>query len=73
SGQGIGLDAFEKLIEVRTLSHGFGQMIQMTSMIFGGVFDRFPRLKFIAREDLRAETKNKILKETPRRMYGVMN
>jgi hypothetical protein len=161
SGQGIGLDAFEKLIEVRTLSHGFGQMIQMTSMVFGGVFDRFPRLKvayaeagcgwvpylmermdleyehrhtqvpdvkvppsehlrsgrifihceleeaavpmvaervrddilfcasdfpheprsecrdnfkkFIAREDVREETKRKILKETPRRMYGVMN
>jgi predicted TIM-barrel fold metal-dependent hydrolase len=161
SGQGIGLDAFEKLIEVRTLSHGFGQMIQMTSMMFGGVFDRFPRLKvayaeagcgwvpylmermdleyehrhtqvpdvkvppsehlrsgrifihceleeaavpmvaervrddilfcasdfpheprsecrdnfkkFIAREDVREETKRKILTETPRRMYGVMH
>jgi predicted TIM-barrel fold metal-dependent hydrolase len=42
--QGIGVDGFDRLIEVRTLSHGFGQMIQMTSMIFGGVFDRFPRL-----------------------------
>jgi predicted TIM-barrel fold metal-dependent hydrolase len=29
--------------------------------------------KFIAREDVREETKRKILKETPRRMYGVMN
>lgn len=43
--QGIGVDGFDKLIEVRTLSHGFGQMIQMTSMIYGGVFDRFPKLK----------------------------
>jgi predicted TIM-barrel fold metal-dependent hydrolase len=43
--QGIGLDAFEKLIEVRTLSHGFAQMIQMTSMIYSGVFDRFPSLR----------------------------
>jgi len=43
--QGIGLDAFDKLIEVRTLSHGFGQMIQMTSMIYSGVFDRFPSLR----------------------------
>ncbi|HEX2226931.1 MAG TPA: amidohydrolase family protein [Candidatus Binatia bacterium] len=43
--EGIGLDAFEKLIEVRTLSHGFGQMIQMTSMIFSGVFDHFPELR----------------------------
>jgi predicted TIM-barrel fold metal-dependent hydrolase len=43
--QGIGVDAFDRLIEVRTLSHGFGQMIQMTSMIYGGVFDKFPKLK----------------------------
>jgi predicted TIM-barrel fold metal-dependent hydrolase len=43
--EGIGLDAFEKLIEVRTLSHGFGQMIQMTSMIFNGVYDHFPQLR----------------------------
>jgi predicted TIM-barrel fold metal-dependent hydrolase len=42
---GLGLDGFEKLIEVRTLSHGFGQMIQMTSMIYNGVFDRFPTLR----------------------------
>jgi predicted TIM-barrel fold metal-dependent hydrolase len=43
--QGIGVDCFDRLIEVRTLSHGFGQMIQMTSMIYGGVFDKFPSLK----------------------------
>lgn len=43
--QGIGVDCFDRLIEVRTLSHGFGQMIQMTSMIFNGVYDRFPALK----------------------------
>lgn len=43
--QGIGVDGFDRLIEVRTLSHGFGQMIQMTSMIYSGVFDRFPKLK----------------------------
>lgn len=43
--QGIGVDGFDRLIEVRTLSHGFGQMIQMTSMIYSGVYDRFPRLK----------------------------
>ena len=42
--QGIGLDMFDTLIEVRTLSHGFAQMIQMTSMIYNGVFDRFPKL-----------------------------
>jgi predicted TIM-barrel fold metal-dependent hydrolase len=43
--QGIGLDSFDKLIEVRALSHGFGQMIQMTSMIYNGVFDRYPDLR----------------------------
>ena len=43
--QGIGIDNFDRLIEVRTLSHGFGQMIQMTSMIYNGVFDKFPQLK----------------------------
>lgn len=43
--QGIGVDSFDRLIEVRALSHGFGQMIQMTSMVYNGVFDRFPRLK----------------------------
>jgi uncharacterized protein len=43
--QGIGVDAFDRLIEVRTLSHGFGQMIQMTGMIYGGIFDKFPKLK----------------------------
>ena len=43
--QGIGVDAFDRLIEVRALSHGFGQMIQMTSMIYNGVYDQFPKLK----------------------------
>ena len=43
--QGIGLDRFDRLIEVRALSHGFAQMIQMTSMIYSGVFDRFPSLR----------------------------
>lgn len=41
----LGLDRFEKLIEVRTLTHPFSQMIQLTSMMFEGVFDHFPRLK----------------------------
>ncbi len=43
--QGIGVDTFDTLIEVRTLSHGFAQMIQMNSMIYNGVFDSFPSLK----------------------------
>ena len=43
--QGLGLDDFDRLIEVRTLSHGFGQMRQMVHMLYGGVFDAFPRLR----------------------------
>ena len=43
---GLGLDKLHKLIEVRTLTHGFSQMTQMTNMMFEGVFDAFPRLRF---------------------------
>lgn len=43
--QGLGLERLHRLIEVRTLTHGFSQMVQMTSMVFGGVFDAFPRLR----------------------------
>jgi predicted TIM-barrel fold metal-dependent hydrolase len=43
--QGLGLAHLRRFIEVRTLSHGVGQMVQMTSMMFGGVFDAFPRLR----------------------------
>jgi predicted TIM-barrel fold metal-dependent hydrolase len=41
----LGLERFQRLIEVRTLTHPLSQMIQLTSMMFGGVFDRFPRLR----------------------------
>jgi predicted TIM-barrel fold metal-dependent hydrolase len=40
-----GADLFDRLIEVHTLSHPFGQMIQMTSLVLQGVFDAFPRLR----------------------------
>jgi predicted TIM-barrel fold metal-dependent hydrolase len=43
---GLGLDRLHKLIEVRTLTHGFSQMTQMTSLMFEGVFDAFPQLRF---------------------------
>jgi predicted TIM-barrel fold metal-dependent hydrolase len=43
--EGLGLDRLRKLIEVRTLTHPFSQFVQITSMMFGGVFDAFPRLK----------------------------
>ncbi len=45
AAQGLGLERLHRLIEARTLTHGFSQMLQMTSMIFGGVFDAFPRLR----------------------------
>jgi uncharacterized protein len=45
-GQGLGLERLHRLIEVRTLTHPFSQMVQMTSMMFEGVFDAFPDLRF---------------------------
>jgi len=39
------LEMLERLIEVRTLSHSMGQSVQLTSMMFSGVFDAFPRLR----------------------------
>ncbi len=41
----LGLERLQKLIEVRTLTHPFSQLIQLTSMMFEGVFDLFPRLR----------------------------
>jgi hypothetical protein len=38
-------DMFDQFIEVHTLSHAFAQMLQCTSMMFRGVFDRFPKLR----------------------------
>jgi uncharacterized protein len=42
---GMGLERLQRLIEVRTLSHGLSLMIQLTSMMFGGVFDLFPGVR----------------------------
>jgi uncharacterized protein len=41
----FGADLFDRFIEVHTLSHSFAQMIQMTSLVFQGVFEAFPRLR----------------------------
>ena len=38
-------DMFDQFIEVHTLSHSFAQMLQACSMMFRGVFDRFPKLR----------------------------
>jgi hypothetical protein len=46
----LGFDFFSSLIEARTLSHPFLQMIQLTSIIFEGVLERFPRLTLAALE-----------------------
>jgi predicted TIM-barrel fold metal-dependent hydrolase len=37
---------FDRLIDVRCLQHPVGQMHQMVNMMFSGVFDRFPALRF---------------------------
>lgn len=43
--QGLGFDFFTHLMEAMTLHHPFAQMIQLTSMVFEGVFERFPKLR----------------------------
>ncbi|MCI0548873.1 MAG: amidohydrolase [Candidatus Rokubacteria bacterium] len=42
---GAGVDLFPRFIQAHTCSHAFGQMRQLTSMIFEGVPERFPRLR----------------------------
>ena len=41
----FGAELFDQFIEVHTLSHAFAQMMQMTSIIFRGVLERFPKLR----------------------------
>jgi uncharacterized protein len=41
----VGTEPFPKFIQAHTVSHAFGQMRQITSMIFEGVPARFPRLR----------------------------
>lgn len=45
-GPGDRFDVFERAIEARCLGHPTSLMIEMTSMMFGGVFDRFPAARF---------------------------
>lgn len=44
-GDALGGDRFDKLIGMHTVGHPFEQMLQFTSMILDGVFDRFTRLR----------------------------
>jgi len=43
--QGLGFDFFTRFAATQALEHPFSLMIQLTSMIFEGVFERFPRLR----------------------------
>ena len=40
-----GVDLFPQFIQAHTCSHAFGQMRQITSMVFEGIPERFPRLR----------------------------
>jgi hypothetical protein len=42
---GAGVDLFPRFIQAHTCSHAFGQMRQLTSMVFEGVPERFPELR----------------------------
>lgn len=45
-GPGNRFDFLNRAIEARCLGHPTSQMIEMTSLMFSGVFDKFPRLRF---------------------------
>jgi uncharacterized protein len=45
-GPGDRFEMFERAIEARCLGHPTSLMNEMTSMMFGGVFDRVPRVRF---------------------------
>ena len=42
---GAGVDLFPQFIQAHTCSHAFGQMRQLTSVIFEGIPERFPDLR----------------------------
>lgn len=42
---GAGVEMFERFIQAHTVSHPFGQMRQITSIVFEGVPERFPDLR----------------------------
>jgi len=45
-GPGDRYEMFDRAIESRCVGHPTSLVIEMTSMMFGGVFDRFPTLRF---------------------------
>jgi predicted TIM-barrel fold metal-dependent hydrolase len=42
---GLGFDHFDHFAKVHTLEHAVPTFMHITDMIFGGVFDRFPKLR----------------------------
>jgi predicted TIM-barrel fold metal-dependent hydrolase len=42
---GFGLDHLDEFVKVHTLSHPIPIFVQLTDLMFSGVFDEFPRLK----------------------------
>lgn len=44
--QGLGLDHMQTFPPVHALGHPLGIMISFASMVFGGVFERFPNVRF---------------------------
>jgi predicted TIM-barrel fold metal-dependent hydrolase len=44
--KGMGFDHFDKFIQAHTLEHPFAIMIQFTSLMYEGVFELFPNLRF---------------------------
>ena len=44
------IDPFKRMIEAHTVLHPFSQMRQLTSLIFSGVLERFPRIRFACLE-----------------------
>ena len=45
SHHNMGMDDFTTFAPVHALGHPFGMMINLASMVFNGVFDRFPNLR----------------------------
>jgi predicted TIM-barrel fold metal-dependent hydrolase len=43
--KGLGFDHFDTFIKTHTLEHPFSVLIQLTSMMFDGLFELFPRLR----------------------------
>ena len=43
--RGFGFDFFDSFIKTHTLEHPFAVLVQFTSLMFDGVFERFPQLR----------------------------